>query len=67
MADVSLLIGSTTKTFDLAVQDKAKMFAVTEEPIIPIQQLADVPSYGNLPPDKILAFVQNNWRGGMGQ
>ncbi|GAJ20123.1 unnamed protein product, partial [marine sediment metagenome] len=23
--------------------------------------------YGDLPPEKILAFVQNNWRGGMGQ
>ncbi|KKN01400.1 hypothetical protein LCGC14_1128140 [marine sediment metagenome] len=67
MSDIALTIGSTTKHFDLAVQDKAKMLAITEEPIIPIRSLADVPSYGDLPPDKILAFVQNNWRGGMGQ
>lgn len=67
MADISLTIGATTKLFNLAIEDKRKLFATKEEPIIPIRALSDVPSYGDLPPEKILAFVQNNWRGGMGQ
>ena len=67
MADISLTIGATTKLFDLAIQEKQKLFSTREEPIIPIRALSDVPSYGDLPPEKILAFVQNNWRGGMGQ
>lgn len=67
MADISLTIGSTTKLFDLAKENKRKLKSTIEEPIIPIRALSDVPSYGDLPPDKILAFVQNNWRGGMGQ
>lgn len=67
MADISMTIGATTKTFDLAIENKQKLFATREEPIIPIRALSDVPSYGDLPPEKILAFVQNNWRGGMGQ
>jgi len=67
MADISITIGSTTKLFDLAKENNQKLFAIREEPIIPIRALSDVPSYGDLPPDKILAFVQNNWRGGMGQ
>lgn len=68
MADISLTIGTTTKSFDLAKdENKRKLFSTREEPIIPIRALSDVPSYGDLPPEKILAFVQNNWRGGMGQ
>lgn len=68
MADLSITIGETTKSFDLAKdENKQKMMATREEPIIPIRALSDVPSYGDLPPEKILAFVQNNWRGGMGQ
>jgi len=67
MADISLTIGATTKTFNLAKENRRKLFSTREEQIIPIKALSDVPSYGDLPPDKILAFVQNNWRGGMGQ
>jgi len=67
MADISLTIGAETKLFDLAIEDRQKLFATREEPIIPIRALSDVPSYGDLPPERILAFVQNNWRGGMGQ
>jgi len=67
MSDISLTIGATTKLFDLAKENKQKLFSTREEPIVPIRALADVPSYQDLPPDKILAFVQNNWRGGMGQ
>ncbi len=67
MADISLTIGATTKLFDLATENKQKLFATREEPIIPIRSLSDVPSYGDLPPERILAFVQNSWRGGMGQ
>lgn len=67
MADISITIGTTTKLFDLAVQNNQKQFSIREEPVIPIRALSDVPSYGDLPPEKILAFVQNNWRGGMGQ
>lgn len=67
MADISLLIGSETKSFDLAIENNQKLFSTREEPIIPVRALFDVPSYGDLPPEKILAFVQNNWRGGMGQ
>ncbi len=67
MSDISLLIGSTTKLFDLATEEGQKLFSTREEPIIPPRALFDVPSYGDLPPEKILAFVQNNWRGGMGQ
>ena len=67
MADISLTIGAVTKSFNLAIKEKQKMFSVQEEPIVPVKALSDVPSYGDLPPDKILAFVQNNWRGGMGQ
>uniref|UniRef100_A0A6M3KJQ9 Uncharacterized protein n=1 Tax=viral metagenome TaxID=1070528 RepID=A0A6M3KJQ9_9ZZZZ len=67
MADISLTIGNTTKLFDLAIEDGRKLLSISEEPIIPIRALSDIPSYGDLPPDKILAFVQNNWRGGMGQ
>ncbi len=67
MADISLTIGDTTKLFDLAIQDKQKLFSTREEPIIPVRALSEVPSYGDLPLDRILAFVQNNWRGGMGQ
>ena len=67
MADISLTIGATTKHFDLAKENNQKMFSTREEPIIPPRALFDVPSYGDLPPEKILAFVQNNWRGSMGQ
>jgi len=68
MSDISITIGETTKLFDLAKDErKQKLMATREEPIIPIRALSDVPSYGDLPPEKILAFVQNNWRGGMGQ
>ncbi len=67
MADITLTIGETSKTFELAKKESVKQFFSKEEPIIPIRALADVPSYGDLPPDKILAFVQDNWRGGMGQ
>ena len=67
MSDISITIGSTTKLFDLAIENKQKLFSTREEPIIPIKALSDMPSYGDLPPEKILAFVQNNWRGGMGQ
>ena len=67
MSDLSLTIGSTTKLFNLAIENKQKLFSTKEEPIIPIRALSDVPSYGDLPPERILAFVQNNWRGGMGQ
>ena len=67
MADISLTIGGTTKSFVLAKDGKRKLFATKEEPIIPVKALSDVPSYGDLPPEKILAFVQNTWRGGMGQ
>uniref|UniRef100_A0A6M3JAJ7 Uncharacterized protein n=1 Tax=viral metagenome TaxID=1070528 RepID=A0A6M3JAJ7_9ZZZZ len=67
MSDVSLTIGATTKLFNLAVNEGAKQLSVREEPIVPIKSLSDVPSYGDLPPEKLLAFVQNNWRGGMGQ
>lgn len=67
MSDISLTIGSETKTFDLATENRQKLFSAREEPIIPIRALSDAPGYGDLPPDKILAFVQNSWRGGMGQ
>lgn len=67
MADVSLTIGSTTKLFDLAIEEGRKLFSTQEEPIIPAKASSDVPSYGDLTPEKILAFMQNNWRGGMGQ
>lgn len=67
MADISLLIGSTTKMFDLATEGGQKMFLTREELIIPVKAASDIPSYSDLPPEKILAFVQNNWRGGMGQ
>ena len=67
MSDISLTIGSETRQFDLAKEEKRKLFSTREEPIIPIKALSDIPSYGDLPPEKILAFVQNNWRGGMGQ
>ncbi len=67
MSDISITIGSTTKLFDLAQEDNKKLFSAREESIIPIRSLSNVPSYGDLPPEKILAFAQNNWRGGLGQ
>jgi hypothetical protein len=67
MADIQLTIGSVTKSFDLAIEEGKKLFAVVEEPIVPLRAQQDVPGYGDLPAEKILAFVQNNWRGGMGQ
>jgi len=67
MADISITIGATTKLFDLGIENGQKQLSVSEEPIIPIRSLSDIPGYGDLPPEKILAFAQNNWRGGMGQ
>jgi len=67
MADIQLTIGGSTKSFNLAVEEGKKLFAVVEEPIVPLKAAQDVPSYGDLPAEKILAFAQNNWRGGMGQ
>ena len=67
MADIQLTIDGITKNFDLAIEDNKKAFAVVEEPIVPLRAATDVPGYGDLPAEKILAFVQNNWRGGMGQ
>uniref|UniRef100_A0A6M3J6K8 Uncharacterized protein n=1 Tax=viral metagenome TaxID=1070528 RepID=A0A6M3J6K8_9ZZZZ len=67
MSDIRMTIGATTKDFNLAVENRQKLFNIREEPIVPIKSLSDIPSYGDLPPEKILAFVQNNWRGGMGQ
>ena len=68
MSDISITIGATTKLFDLAKsEENEKLFSVREESIIPVPALSEVPSYGDLPPEKILAFVQNTWRGGMGQ
>jgi len=68
MSDISITIGATTKLFDLAKdENNRKQMSTREEPIIPVKSLSDVPSYGDLPPEKILAFVQNTWRGGMGQ
>jgi hypothetical protein len=67
MSDIQLTIGDTTKNFDLATEQGKKAFAVVEEPIVPLKAATDVPGYGDLPAEKILAFVQNNWRGGMGQ
>jgi len=68
MSDISITIGSTTKLFDLAKgENRQKQMSTREEQIVPVRALSDVPSYGDLPPEKILAFVQNTWRGGMGQ
>ena len=67
MADIQLTIDGVTKNFDLVIEDNKKAFAVVEEPIVPLKAATDVPGYGDLPAEKILAFVQNNWRAGMGQ
>jgi hypothetical protein len=67
MSDIQLTINNVSKNFDLAVEEGKKLFAVVEEPIVPLAAAQDVPGYGDLPAEKICAFVQNNWRGGMGQ
>lgn len=67
MSDIQITINDIPRNFDLATENGQKMFSVREEPIVPLKALSDVPSYGDLPLDKMLALVQNNWRGGMGQ
>ena len=67
MADISLTIGGVSKLFDLAKSEGRKQFSTKEEPIIPPRALLEVPTYQDLPPERILAFVQNTWQGGMGQ
>jgi hypothetical protein len=67
MSDIQLTIGASSKLFDLAVENGQKQMSSREEPVVPVKSLSDIPSYGDLPPEKTLAFVQNNWRGGMGQ
>jgi len=67
MSDIQLTIDGITRNFDLATEQGKKAFAIVEEPIVPLKAASDVPGYGDLPAEKILAFAQNNWRGGMGQ
>ncbi len=66
MADISLTIGSTTKQFKLAREQKRKLWRAYEQPMVPLKQAMGSPSYENLPSELVLPFRQNNWRGGMG-
>mgnify|MGYP001576099860 CR=1 FL=1 len=68
MADLAITIGSTTKQFDLAIEQSGqKLFSIKEEPVVPLRTLTKMPTYGDLPPERILDFLQTTWRGGMGQ
>jgi len=67
MADIQLTINNVTKSFDLAIQEGRKSISIAPESLIPVRALSNVPGYGDLAPDKALAFAQETWRGGMGQ
>ena len=68
MSDISLTINNTIKNFDLAKDEHGKKaIMIREDPVVPIRALSNIPKYGDLPADKVLAFDQSTWRGGIGQ
>lgn len=67
MSDITLTIDSESRNFDLAKEGPSKLLSVHEEPITPLKLQSPSPSYGDLNPEKLLAFAQNNFIGGMGQ
>lgn len=66
--DIEVTIASSTRKFNLMEESPGrKSWKIYEEPITPIKAAKDNPGYGDLPPERFLPFIQDNWRGGMGQ